>query len=105
MHPTLLAAAIALSFTPVVLAASDAAPPPAEVTVIHCGHLIDVDAGKLLGESTIVIEGKRIKEVRAGHADIAGATKMTDLPMSTCLPGLIDSHVHLTMEFSPDRLQ
>ncbi len=101
MHPTLLAAAIALSLAPAVLAASDAAPPPAEVSVIHCAHLIDVDAGKLLGESTIVIEGKRIKEVRAGHADIAGATKMTDLPMSTCLPGLIDSHVHLTMEFSP----
>jgi hypothetical protein len=32
----------------------------AEITAIHCGHLIDTVAGKLLGESTIVIEGKRI---------------------------------------------
>jgi len=96
----LLAAAIALALAPAVLAAGDTAPPP-QVTVIHCGHLIDVDAGKLLGESTIVIEGKRIREVRAGRADVAGATNTSDLPTSTCLPGLIDSHVHLTMEFSP----
>jgi imidazolonepropionase-like amidohydrolase len=73
----------------------------AEVKTIHCAHLIDTDAGKLLGESTIVIEGARIKEVRRGKADVAGAKQVIDLPTSTCLPGLIDSHVHLTMEFSP----
>ncbi|HEX7915654.1 amidohydrolase family protein [Rudaea sp.] len=72
-----------------------------EVRTIHCAHLIDTDAGKLLGESTIVIEGARIKEVRPGKADVAGAKQAIDLPTSTCLPGLIDSHVHLTMEFSP----
>lgn len=82
-------------------AETDKTAAPAEVKTIHCGHLIDTDAGKLLGESTIVIEGARIKEVRPGKAEVANAKQNIDLPTSTCLPGLIDSHVHLTMEFSP----
>jgi imidazolonepropionase-like amidohydrolase len=96
-----IAAAIAaLAVTDIALAA-DGAAAPAPVA-LHCGHLIDTVAGKLLGESTIVIEGERIKEVRSGRNDVAGATAI-DLGTSTCLPGLIDSHVHLTMETSPNR--
>ncbi len=72
-----------------------------ETEVIHCGHLIDTDAGKLLGATTIVIEGKRIKEVKPGYVEVPGATQVNDMPTSTCLPGLIDSHVHLTMQFGP----
>ena len=72
----------------------------AESTVLHCPRLVDVDAGKLLGDTTVVIEGTRIKEVRNGHADVAGA-KAIELHDVTCLPGLIDSHVHLTDETSP----
>ena len=71
------------------------------LVALHCTRLIDTDAGKLLGESTIVIDGKRIKEIRAGHADVAGAQSI-ELKDQTCLPGLIDSHVHLTMETSPN---
>ena len=72
---------------------------PAAVAV-HCGHLLDVDAGKLLGETTIVIEGARITAVRAGRTDMPGATAV-DLGNETCLPGLIDSHTHLTSQTSP----
>ena len=71
-----------------------------ESVALHCPRLLDVDAGKLLGETTVVVEGTRIKEVRAGHLDVAGA-KSIDLHDVTCLPGLIDSHVHLTGETSP----
>ena len=73
-----------------------------ESIALHCPRMIDVDAGKLLGETTVVIAGTRIKEVRAGHIDVAGA-KSIDLQNVTCLPGLIDSHVHLTGETSPTR--
>jgi imidazolonepropionase-like amidohydrolase len=84
-------------------AASGAGAPSAPTTIVlHCGHLIDTDAGKLLGESTIVVEGERIQDVRSGHADVAGA-KAIELKDATCLPGLIDSHVHLTDETSPNR--
>ena len=76
--------------------AADAPPPYA----LHCGHLFDANAGKLLGETTIVTDGKRIKEVKAGRADAPGA-RMIELGSATCLPGLIDSHTHLTGETSP----
>jgi imidazolonepropionase-like amidohydrolase len=70
------------------------------ISVIHCGHAIDTASGKLLGETSIVVDGKRIKEVKSGHAEISGAQTI-ELGSATCLPGLIDSHTHLTGETSP----
>ena len=70
----------------------------AEPTALHCGHLFDPIAGKLLGETTVLVEGERITAVAVG-APTAGA-KVIELGNATCLPGLIDSHVHLTMQFS-----
>lgn len=78
--------------------ASDAGAAPA--TAIHCGHLIDTEAGKLLGETTVLIRAKRIDAVTAGRQAPAGSTEI-DLSNETCLPGLIDSHTHLTAETSP----
>ena len=76
-----------------------AAPVRAEVTAVHCGHLFDPVAGKLLGETTVLVEGDRIKQVRAGAAQ--AGEKIVELGNATCLPGLIDSHVHLSFEFGP----
>lgn len=70
------------------------------VVVVHCGHVLDTAAGKLLGETSLVVEGKRIRDVKSGRADIAGAS-LIELGNATCLPGLIDSHTHLTGETSP----
>jgi imidazolonepropionase-like amidohydrolase len=76
--------------------AADAPPAP---YALHCGHLFDANAGKLVGETTIVTDGKRIKEVKPGRADAQGAT-LIELGNATCLPGLIDSHTHLTGQTS-----
>jgi imidazolonepropionase-like amidohydrolase len=72
----------------------------AATTAVHCGQLIDTQAGKLLGETTVVIDGKRIVSVTAGHHVPAGASEI-DLSAQTCMPGLIDSHTHLSGQTSP----
>jgi imidazolonepropionase-like amidohydrolase len=70
------------------------------LSAVHCGHLLDTEAGKLLGASTVVISGRTIREVRAGDISVEDAREV-DLRAETCLPGLIDSHTHLTHETSP----
>ncbi len=73
----------------------------APAVTVHCGHFLDVVAGKMLGDTTIVIEGKRIREVIAGSQSQAPAGAVSiDLANETCLPGLIDSHTHLSEQFS-----
>jgi imidazolonepropionase-like amidohydrolase len=81
--------------------AAVAAEPPAapSVTALLCGHLIDTAHGKVLGETTIVIESGRVREVLNGISAPAGATAI-DLKTQTCMPGLIDSHTHLTGQTS-----
>ncbi len=65
-------------------------------TIIRAGHLLDVKSGKMLANQEIVVEGERIVSVGPAGGDTTGA-KVIELPNATVLPGLIDSHVHLTM--------
>jgi imidazolonepropionase-like amidohydrolase len=82
-----------------VAAEAPTAPTAPSVTALLCGHLIDTVAGKVLGESTIVIEGGHVREVLSGSQAPAGAATI-DLKSQTCMPGLIDSHTHLTGQTS-----
>ena len=66
-------------------------------TIIHCGNLVDTLSGSMLGPTTVVIEGDRIKEVMPG-AKLRPGTTVVDLTHETCMPGLSDMHVHLSSE-------
>lgn len=66
---------------------------PAE-TFIHCGALIDGAADKSRSDVTIVVDGERIAEVVDTDDTDAGSGDVIDLRSRTCLPGLIDAHVH-----------
>lgn len=68
-------------------------------TAVQCGQLFDAQAGKMLGASTIIIDGDRIESVDSGHVAPAGASRI-DLTDKTCLPGLLDMHTHVTSETS-----
>jgi imidazolonepropionase-like amidohydrolase len=86
------------------------APANHDVSVLHCARLVDPVAGKLLGATTVIVEDGRIKELRSGSVDgkpyedaahQAGASyRQIEIADATCMPGLIDSHAHLTMQFS-----
>ena len=76
-------------------------------TLIHAGRLLAVPGGSVEERQSIVISGDKIVELRAGFAapdDIAAdpdRVRVIDLSGKFVLPGLIDSHVHITSESGP----
>jgi len=74
-----------------------AADPPAALTVLRCGRLIDGKRAAPLDNAVVIVEGERIKDVGAGLTAPAGA-KVVDLGRATCLPGLIDNHTHVLLQ-------
>src|SRR6267143_3796270 len=74
---------------------------------VHAGNVLEVKSGKLLPNQVIVVEGEKIVSVGPAAASKvpADATRI-DLPNATILPGLIDTHTHLTADpkFGYDRL-
>lgn len=69
----------------------------AQTTIIYAGRLIDVPGEAPRGPSTIIVEDGRIVSVNDGLSQIPDGAEFVDLSDHTVLPGLIDSHVHLTI--------
>ena len=68
-------------------------------TIIHAGRMIDVKAGKVLSEVTLVVEGGKITSIDDGYqeSDSKDST-IIDLKEHTVMPGLMDMHTHLMMQ-------
>ena len=74
----------------------------AEQTVfVQVGRLLaDPATGQVTRDKTLVIRGNRVAEIRDGF--VSGEGRVVDLRDSFVLPGLIDSHVHITREQNPN---
>ena len=84
------------------IAQAPPAPPAEPVVVIHAGTLIAVPGQAPQREASIIVQGRKILEVREGFVAVPGAS-VVDLRNSTVMPGFVDMHVHLSgLE---DRLQ
>jgi imidazolonepropionase-like amidohydrolase len=76
------------------------AAPSGAATLLHCGRLVDVRAGRVLTNMTVVVDAATIARVEEGQARGGSGDTVIDLSTHTCMPGLIDMHVHLTGEYS-----
>jgi imidazolonepropionase-like amidohydrolase len=81
----------------------------AEVLVLHCGALLAVPGEDPLTNSTVIVKGGKIDSVRPGYVtpvDLEGVeesrVRVIDLKSAFVFPGLIDSHTHITSEYSAD---
>lgn len=69
-------------------------------TLLHCGKLIDVRAMRTLTNMTVVVDGATVRAVESGFKTAAAGDRAIDLRTHTCMPGLMDMHVHLTSEYT-----
>jgi imidazolonepropionase-like amidohydrolase len=69
-------------------------------TLIHAGRLIDGRADSARTNVTVTVDAGRILSVTDGFATPAAGDTLIDLRSSTLMPGLMDMHVHITMEQS-----
>jgi imidazolonepropionase-like amidohydrolase len=105
LRRTLFAAAAlgaALTLTSASFAQEQDAPQVA--TIIHAGRLLaDPSTGRVaLVQSVLIGADGRILSVEPGYVEREGAT-VIDQRDRFVLPGLIDSHVHLTGELGPNQ--
>ncbi len=69
------------------------------VVLFNC-RLFDSERGRLLHDRSVLVEGEEIKAVEKGAAaGRAGSFTPVDLGGLTLMPGLIDTHVHITVPF------
>ena len=82
-------------------AASLCAAAHAQDAVIQAGHVLAVPGEGYLRQQTILVEGGRIVSITPGYSKPKNYP-VINLKNAYVLPGLIDSHVHITRERSPD---
>lgn len=64
-------------------------------TVVHAGHLLDVDSGRMLVDQAVLIRNGRVVSVQSWNSAAPGAAKVVDWTAYTVVPGLMEMHTHI----------
>lgn len=85
-----------------VAIAVPAAAQPAQTTFVQAGRvLVDPATGKVETQKTLVVQNGKVVRIADGYVAEPGG-KVVDLKSAFVLPGLIDSHVHITSQQNPN---
>lgn len=103
--PFLVATATAAGFLAILFAQQEApvAPGPSSVTVFSNVRVFDGRKGELSVPSHVLVRGNKIEKISTDPipTDRRADTVLIDGGGRTLMPGLIDAHVHTTMESIP----
>lgn len=70
-------------------------------TILHCGKFIDGKSEQVKLQMSIVVSEKKIIDIKSGYFQGGAEDTIIDLKNKTVLPGLMDMHVHLSGQLSP----
>ena len=70
----------------------------ADRTVVHAGHLLDVDSGRMLTDQAVTLADGKVVAVQPWSADAAKGARVLDWSAWTVVPGLMDMHTHISEE-------
>lgn len=88
---------LTLSFVLVLAAATTSTAASAASTIVRAERMIDVATGRVISPVAVVVEDGKITAVNPSSPP-EGAT-IIDLGAKTLLPGMMDMHSHLTLDF------
>ena len=74
----------------------------AQDATIHAGHVLAVPGEGYLTQQTINVKDGRIVSIQPGYKSGRKGVPVIDLKSAYVVPGLIDSHVHITSENGPE---
>lgn len=67
-------------------------------TLIYAGKLITSESHEVLEAQTVVVSDDVIESIQAGYMPASDTDTVIDLKAATVMPGLMDMHVHLSMQ-------
>ena len=69
------------------------------ITYIHSSNYFDVELGEYQSNKTIIIENKKIIDIKDGYVNPSSNENLIDLKGKFLFPGFMDMHVHFGQEY------